>query len=162
MASCHKSEAGIHLCLESNEVDLIHFLGRELRRLMEHGDSKPVILQSFYPSLQRERDPESVPTDLEGEMDRELMLLRLQRIEDIQKTLLDRKDKHDGLDLILDETQHDIWLAYLADLRLLLSAVIGITPENPDPFMEKDRPDWTMEMNMYEFLSVLQECLLDS
>ncbi|MEX2606426.1 MAG: DUF2017 family protein [Kiritimatiellia bacterium] len=160
MASCRKTQTGLHLHLEANEVDLIRFLGKKLRRLMEHGDSSQSGLRSFYPSQQRERDPESVPTDLEGEMDRELMHLRLRRIESIQNTLLNREDADAELDVILDETQTDIWLAYLADLRLLLSAVIGITPENPDPFMDRDREDWTMEMNMYEFLSVLQEWLL--
>ena len=162
MASCHKTEEGLHLCLEANEVDLIRFLGKELRRLMEHGDPAQASLRSFYPSQQRKRDPESVATDLEGEMDKELMRLRVRRIESIQNILLNREDLDAELDVTLDETQTDIWLAYLADLRLLLSAVIGITPENPDPFMGTDREDWTLEMKMYEFLSVLQEWLLAS
>lgn len=160
MASCHKTEEGLHLCLEANEVDLIRFLGKELRRLMENGDPSQSSLRSFYPSQQRKRDPESVPTDVEGEMDLELMKLRLRRIESIQNSLLNRQDPAANLDVTLDATQTDIWLAYLADLRLLLSAVIGITPENPDPFMGTDHEDWTMEMKMYEFLSVLQEWLL--
>ncbi|MEX2382040.1 MAG: DUF2017 family protein [Opitutales bacterium] len=162
MASCHKTEAGIQLCLEANEVDLIRFLGRELRRLMEHGDASQTGLRPFYPSLQRQRDPESVPSDLEEEMDKELMRLRLARIETIQDSLLAQRESGGDLNVILDETQTDIWLAYLADLRLLLSVVIGITPRDPDPFVDRDREDWTMEMNMYEFLSVIQEWLLQS
>ncbi len=162
MASCHKTEEGLQLCLEANEVDLIRFLGKDLSRLMEHGDPTQPNLRSFYPSQQRERDPESVATDLEGEMDLELMRHRLRRIESIQNTLLNREDLTAELEVCLDETQTDIWLAYLADLRLLLSAVIGIIPENPDPFMGKDHDEWTMEMKMYEFLSVIQEWLLAS
>lgn len=160
MASCRRSPEGIQLTLEVNEVDLIHFLGRELRRLVENGDPRHQSLRPFLPSLQRERDSESVVSGLENDMDRALITARLDRIEDIQKELLHRDQDMDVLQVTLDENAADIWLAYLADLRLLLSAVVGITPENPDPFSEQNEADWTIEMKMYEFLSVLQEWIL--
>ena len=99
--------------------------------------------------------------DLEVPMEAELLLHRLERIERIQKELVGQSDDQ-PLDLYLDETQSDIWLAYLADLRLLLAEVIGITQGNPDPFTEEDPEEWTMEMQMYHFLSVLQEWILDA
>jgi hypothetical protein len=68
----------------------------------------------------------------------------------------------EGLDVVLEQTRCDVWLAYLADLRLLLAEVIGITRENPDPFMDGEPEDWTLEMQMYHFLSVLQEWMLDA
>jgi len=39
---------------------------------------------------------------------------------------------------------------------------VGINQQNPDPFMDEDPADWTMEMKMYQFLSVLQEWILDA
>jgi len=143
-------------------VDLIHFLGRELRRLVEKGDSTNQSLRPFYPSMQRQLDPESVMAGLEVDMDEALMRTRLERILEVQESLLHRDDETDVLQVTLDETTTDIWLAYLADLRLLLSAVVGITQENPDPFLEQEEEAWTVEMKMYEFLSVLQEWLLDA
>ncbi len=160
MASCRKSSEGIQLTLEANEVDLIHFLGRELRRLVENGDPRHQSLRPFLPSLQRQRDPESVISGLEKDMDDALMRSRLDRIEEVQGELLHRDADTDVLQVTLNENEADTWLAYLADLRLLLSAVVGITPENPDPFTEQDEEGWTIEMKMYEFLSVLQEWIL--
>ncbi|WFB37531.1 DUF2017 family protein [Kiritimatiellota bacterium B12222] len=160
MASCLKTPEGIQLSLEANEVDLIHFLGRELRRMLDQGDPTYPSLRPFHPSLQRAGDPESALTGLEEDMDKALMMIRLERIEGIQEELLHRDAGTDVLQVTMDEARTDLWLAYLADLRLLLSAVIGITPENPDPFMDQNEEDWTMEMKMYEFLSVLQEWLL--
>jgi hypothetical protein len=160
MASCRKLPEGIQLTLEANEVDLIHFLGKELRRLVENGDPQHQSLRPFLPSLQRQRDSESVVSGLESDMDVALMKARIDRIEGIQKELLHRDHETDVLQVTMDETAADIWLAYLADLRLLLSAVVGISPDNPDPFLEQEEADWTIEMKMYEFLSVLQEWIL--
>ena len=162
MSSCIRISDGIQLTLEANEVDLIHFLGRELRRLLEKGDQNKLSLLSFHPSRQRALDPESVHTGLEEDMDEALMVFRLDRIQEIQQELLHRDDETDHLQVILDEQRTDLWLAYLADLRLLLAAVIGIRQDNPDPFSEQSEEDWTLEMKMYEFLSVLQEWLLDA
>lgn len=162
MASCIRTPKGIQLTLEANEVDLIHFLGRELGRLLEKGEKTHLDLQAFNPSKQRERDTESVCAGLEEDMDLALMSYRLDRIQRVQEELLHREDETDVLQVTLDENRMDLWLAYLADLRLLLATVIGIVPENPDPFSEQDEASWTVEMKMYEFLSVLQEWLLDA
>lgn len=161
MAKCTTQESGIRLELEANEADLLRFMGRELCRLLESGKEGGQKLTAFSPIRQRENDEQAVVGDLEAPMEAELMFHRLKRIESIQEELLQGSDAGQGLDLSLDETQCDIWLAYLADLRLLLAEVIGITPENPDPFMEDDPEEWTLEMKMYEFLSVLQEWILD-
>lgn len=160
MASCQKSPQGLRLNLEANEVDLMHFLGRELRRMLEDGDPEHHSLKSFFPAQQRIQDAESVVSGLEGDLDRALMLARLERIESVQEELLHRDEDTEVLQILLEEDKADIWLAYLTDLRLLLSAVVGITPENPDPFSGQDEEDWTLEMKMYEFLSVLQEWIL--
>lgn len=140
-------------------MDLIHFLGKELRRLVENGDPRHESLRPFLPSLQRQQDPQSVASGLENDMDLALMQSRVARIEGIQQELLHRDHETEVLQVTLDEEGADIWLAYLGDLRLLLSAVVGITPDNPDPFLAHEE-DWTIEMKMYEFLSVLQEWIL--
>jgi len=161
MARCTSSKNGIHLELEANEADLLRFTGRELRRLLKNGNQGGQKLTAFSPTRQRENDEMAVVGDLEVPMEAELLLHRLERIERIQKELVGQSDDQ-PLDLYLDETQSDIWLAYLADLRLLLAEVIGITQGNPDPFTEEDPEEWTMEMQMYHFLSVLQEWILDA
>ncbi|MGA0369969.1 MAG: hypothetical protein ACO3N7_11035, partial [Kiritimatiellia bacterium] len=79
MASCRKTPQGIQLTLEANEVDLIHFLGRELTRLVENGDPTHHSLRPFHPTQQRERDPESVVAGLEADLDLALMQTRLER-----------------------------------------------------------------------------------
>lgn len=161
MARCTSSKKGVHLELEANEVDLMRFMGKELRRLLEKSkDDGGVPLQSFSPTLQLENDFEAEPCALMGEMEKELILHRLNRIEEMQADLLDGTEEG-RVELHLDETRADLWLAYLSDIRLLLAEVIGITPLNPDPFSEQDPDDWTLEMKMYEFLSVLQELILD-
>jgi hypothetical protein len=138
-------------------VDVLRFLGRELHRLLEFGDPEQGVLKPFHPRQQRGADPECVPTELDRDMDDALMQHRLERIGEVQETLL--KDAEEGLDELFTEARLDIWLAYLADLRLLVSAVIGITPENPDP-IDADPAEWTMEEEMYVFLSALQEGLI--
>ena len=162
MARCRSSRKGVHLELEPNETDLMRFMGKELRRLLEKGkeDETGVPLQSFSPTLQLEHDLEAEPCSLMGEMEQELILHRLNRIEETQADLLGGNEEG-RVELLLDETRADLWLAYLSDIRLLLAEVIGITPLNPDPFSESDPDDWTLEMKMYEFLSVLQELILD-
>ena len=161
MASCRKTRNGIELTLVSNEVDLLRFLGGELRRLLEHGDPDQGILKPFHPQQQRRDDPEAVSTELDGSMDAELLLHRLKRIEEVQEELLREAEEDQGLRVVLTQARADTWLAYLADLRLLLSAVIGITPEEPDPIGE-DEEEWTIEMRMYVFLSAMQEWMIDA
>lgn len=161
MATCRKTRQGIDVTLSAHEVDLIRFLGGELRRLLEHGDPEQGILKPFHPQQQRRDDPEAAATELDASMDAELMLHRLRRIEEVQEELLRDATEDEGLRVSLTEARADIWLAYLADLRLLLSAVIGITPEEPDPIGD-DEDEWTMEMRMYVFLSALQEWLIQA
>jgi hypothetical protein len=158
MAKCQTTPDGILLNLHANEVAVLRFLGRELRRLLENGDPDQGILKPFYPAQQRESDPESVGGDLDMAMDIELLTHRLHRIESVQDELLGACDE-EGLVDVFDETHVDIWLAYLTDLRLLVATVIGITPEDPDP-MDEDPEQWTMEEEIYGFLSMLQEGLL--
>lgn len=148
--------------LQPNEADLLRFMGRELRRLLEHGQQEGQKLTAFSPSRQREKDAEAVVGDLEGSMELELMYHRLSRIESVQEELFAGSEAEQGLDVVLDQTRCDVWLAYLADLRLLLAEVIGIDRENPDLFLDNDPEDWTLEMQMYHFLSVLQEWILDA
>jgi hypothetical protein len=145
--------------LEAHEVNVMRFLGRELRRLLEYGDPEQGVLKPFHPMQQRGADPECVPSELDQDMDMELMRCRLDRIDAIQEHLLRVEEEEAALEQVLSETDLDNWLAYLTDLRLLVSAVIGITPENPDP-LDPDPDEWTMEQEMYVFLSALQEGLL--
>ena len=161
MAKCKAVSDGIRLELEPNETDLLRFLGRELGRLLESSGENGQNLAAFSPSRQREADREAVLGDLEEPMEAELLLHRLKRIESVQEELLEGSEAGQALNVVLDEARSDVWLAYLADLRLLLAKVIGITPENPVPFTELNPNDWTLEMKMYEFLSVLQEWILD-
>jgi hypothetical protein len=123
--------------------------------LLENGDPEQGILKPFFPSLQRRDDPEAVVNELDEAMDADLLQHRLERIRSVEEELL--ADCRDGrLDALLTAERMDIWLSYLADLRLLVSTVIGITPENPDP-MDPDPDEWTMEQSIYAFLSALQE-----
>jgi|GEM_PF-1069150 len=164
MATCARTDDGIELTLTPNEVDLLRFLGGELRRLLEHGDPDQGILKPFHPRQQRRDDPEAVNTDLDHAMEAELLLHRLERISGVQDELLsevEAEEREEALRVVLSEARADIWLAYLADLRLLLGAVLGITPENPDP-MDEDPEEWTLEMRMYVFLSALQEGMIDA
>lgn len=159
MATCKRTRKGIRIKLEAHEVDVLKFLGRELRRLLEFGDPEQGVLKPFHPVQQRGADPESVSTELDGAMDAELMRRRMERIGEVQKTLLEAAEEERGLNEVFSEARLDTWLAYLADLRLLVSAVVGITPENPDP-IDDDPAEWTMEEEMYVFLSALQEGLV--
>lgn len=161
MAQCTRTPNGIQLRLEPQEVELLRFLGRELRRLLEHGDPDHGALRPFQPRQQRGADPENAATELDEAMDAELMRLRLERIEEVRERLLREVGEDEELEEVFSEAELDVWLAYLADLRLLVSAVIGITPEDPDP-IDPDPREWTMEEEMYIFLSALQEGVLDS
>lgn len=162
MARCSKHSEGICLELEPNEADLLRFMGRELCRLLENTREQGQQLKAFSPNLQRKQDEQAVAGDLEAPMEAELLFHRLKRIETVQTELLDGSDAGKKLSVVLDETRSDVWLAYLADLRLLLAEVIGIAPGKPDPFLEEDQEEWTLEMKMYQFLSVLQEWILDA
>lgn len=161
MARCKKHSEGLQLELEANEADLLRFMGRELGRLLENGRQNGQQVTAFSPLRQREQDEHAVTGDLESPLEADLFAHRLQRIESVQEELMEGSVPGRRLKVILDEIRCDIWLAYLTDVRLLLAEVIGITPEDPDPF-DDDPEDWTLEMRMYQFLSVLQEWILDA
>lgn len=161
MARCARTPEGIRLRLEPQEVELLRFLGRELRRLLEYGDPDHGVLKPFHPRQQRGADPENASTGLDEAMDEELMRLRLERIGEVRRELLRDVEEGEGLDAVFSEARLDTWLAYLADLRLLVSTVIGICPEEPDP-IDPDPREWTMEEEMYVFLSALQEGLIEA
>lgn len=163
MAWCRRHPEGLLLHLHEREVNLLHCLARELRRLLEHGDETRPEMSGFSPALQRNADPESVQSGLEEEMDREIMLFRIERLESVEKELLTDADElvsEEGLTLTLSPERADTWLAWITDLRLLLGMVLGLTPENPQHLDEIDPDDWLLEHRMYFFLSELQELML--
>jgi hypothetical protein len=162
MARCNTEEKGIRLELEPNEADLLRFMGRELCRLLENSKEGGQKLTAFSPIRQRENDEQAVVGDLEAPMEAELLFHRLKRIETVQTELLDGSEAGQRLNVLLDDVRADVWLAFLADLRLLLAEVIGIAAGKPDPFMEEEQDEWTLEMKMYQFLSVLQEWILEA
>lgn len=142
-------------------MGLLQFLARELRRLLEHGDTDRPEMTGFSPALQRNNDPDSVQGGLEEEMDREIMLYRLDRLESVEDELIgDEEVGEEGLTLTLSPERADIWLAWITDLRLLLGMVLGLTPDNPQRLDELDPDDWLLEHRMYFFLSELQELML--
>ncbi len=139
----------------------MQFLARELRRLLEHGDPERPEMTGFSPALQRRADPEAVHSGLEEEMDQEIMLYRLERLESVEKELIGDVDVGDeGLTLTLSPERADTWLAWITDLRLLLGMVLGLTPDNPQVLDDLDPDDWLLEHRMYFFLSELQELML--
>lgn len=161
MAWCRRHPEGLLLHLHEREVGLLQFLARELRRLLEHADPERPEMSGFSPALQRQADPESVHSGLEEEMDREIMLFRLERLESVEKELIDDEQiSEEGLTLTLSPERADIWLAWITDLRLLLGMVLGLTPENPQKLDELDPDEWLLEHRMYFFLSELQELML--
>ena len=164
MAWCRRDPEGLKLHFDANEVGLFHFLCRELKRLLEHGDFDQPAMTGFSPSLQRAEDPRAEAGELDEAMDQELMLYRLARVEEVRKELLeaapDGEVPEEGLVLTLDMARADVWLAWLTDLRLLLGAVLGLSPETPESIDWDDPASWTMEERMYLFLSELQEMML--
>lgn len=158
MATCKATRKGIQLVLSEGEVDVIRFLGRELTRLLENGDPDQGILKPFFPSLQRKDDPMAVSNDLDEAMDADLMRHRIERIQEVEEELL-ADCKEGALDTVLSDERLDCWLSFLTDLRLLVSTVIGISDEDPDP-LDADPDEWTMEEKIYVFLSSLQEGML--
>ncbi len=161
MFRCVKTEKGFVITLGPKEVELFQFLGRELRRLLEHGDPAQSLLRPFHPSRRRHETPDAVHAELDGAMDEELLRFRLERVEAVQRELLPRDRSHGPLRLLLDEARLDTWLAYLTDLRLLVGTVIGFSPDNPLPYPEDDPETWTREIHIYHFLSAVQEHLLE-
>jgi hypothetical protein len=161
MFRCVKTAEGLRIDLGANEVNLFLFLGRELRRLLEKGDPDQAMLKPFHPGKQRADDPHAVRAEMDAGMDADLMQYRLARIETIQKELLPAETKGKRLRLVLDETRTDLWLAYLADMRLLVGTVIGFSVEDPMPYPEDDPDQWTQEIHMYHFLSYVQEEILE-
>jgi len=161
MAWCRRHPEGLLLHLHEREVGLLQFLARELRRLLEHGDTDRPEMTGFCPALQRNNDPDSVQSGLEEEMDREIMIYRLNRLESVEKELIgDGEVGEEGLTLTLRPERADTWLAWITDLRILLGMVLGLTPENPQRLDDLDPDDWLLEHRMYFFLSELQELML--
>ncbi len=159
MAWCRKTVEGVRLHLDVSETRLLAYLGRQLRRMLSSGDPRAAALRAFHPSQQRVRDPEAFASELDAEMDAALMRHRLDRIESMAKEMSDPENP-EGLTLVLGPERVDIWLAYLADLRLLLGGVMGISAENGNRIGEGNPEDWSTETRMYVFLSGLQENLL--
>jgi hypothetical protein len=161
MAWCRKHPEGVLLHLHEREVGLLQFLARELRRLLENADTDRPEMTGFCPALQRKRDPDAVHSGLEEEMDLEIMRFRLERLETVEKELIqDDLVTDDGMTLALSPERADIWLAWITDLRLLLAMVLGLTPDNPEVLDDLDPDDWLLEHRMYFFLSELQELML--
>ncbi|MCC5850817.1 MAG: DUF2017 family protein [Verrucomicrobia bacterium] len=161
MAWCRRHPDGLLLHLVSNEVELLRFLTRELRRLLENGDFSQPAMHGFSPAQQRKNDPAAAAGELDEAMDEELLLYRLERVEQVSLDFMDpQKHLEEGLTLQLDIPKADTWLAWLTDLRLLLGAVLGMSPENPDPIDFEDPGEWSLEERMYVFLSELQEMML--
>lgn len=149
------------LHLDEGELRLLGFLAGELGRLLQDGDfSKPAML-GFSPGLQRERDPLSAETELDEAMDAELLAYRLERLESVRKELLGVQDiSPKGKTLSLSMERVDTWLGWLADLRLLLAAVMGLGAGAPDPLDDTDPEEMVPEQRMYLFLTGLQDILL--
>jgi hypothetical protein len=156
---CRKTVDGVRLHLDVSETRLLAYLGRQLRRMLASGDPRAAALRAFHPPQQRDRDPEAFASEMDADMDAALMRHRLERIDSMAAEMPDPEDP-DGLTLVLGPERADSWLAYLADLRLLLGGVLGITTENGNRIGEGDPADWTPETRMYVFLSALQENLL--
>lgn len=118
-------------------------------------------MHGFSPAQQRKNDPAAAAGELDEAMDEELLLYRLERVEQVSLDFMDpQKHLEEGLTLQLDIPKADTWLAWLTDLRLLLGAVLGMSPENPDPIDFEDPGEWSLEERMYVFLSELQEMML--
>lgn len=161
MAWCRRHPEGLLLHLHEREAHLLQFLCRELRRLLDNADHSRPEMSGFSPALQRQADPQSVHSGLEEEMDREIILYRLERLESVEKELLnDEIPGEEGLTLTLSPERADTWLAWITDLRLLLGMVLNLTPEHPQKLDEIPPEEWLLEHRMYFFLSELQELML--
>lgn len=162
MAWCRRHPEGLVLHLHAREVNLLRFLGRELRRLLENADMSRGEMTGFSPARQRAQDPQAAWTELDESMDAELMQYRLERLETVQRELLGDApvDEAEGLTLTLTPERTDTWLAWITDLRLLLAVVLNLTPENPDRLDRLPPEEWLLEHRMYFFLSELQELMI--
>jgi len=162
MAWCRRHPDGLLLHLHAREVNLLRFLGRELRRLLEGGDMSRSEMSAFSPGLQRAADPKASDGELDEILECELLNYRLERIETVRKDLLGEEevDEEHGMTLTLTMEQADSWLAWITDLRLLLAVVLNLTPENPQTLDDLDPEQWLLEHRMYFFLSELQELML--
>ncbi len=160
MERCTRTPKGILFTLAQEEVELLCFLNRELSRLLEDGDPQQGILKPFHPLQKQGDDPEAVSHDLEESINADLLIYRLNRIQEIQKELLPPDHQEGDLSLLLDDALLDMWLGYLNDVRLLLAAVIGITEEHPNPPEDQDPEEWTIDQQLYMFLTGLQDLFL--
>lgn len=103
----------------------------------------------------------SAETELDEAMDAELLAYRLERLESVRKELLGVQDiSPKGKTLSLSMERVDTWLGWLADLRLLLAAVMGLGAGAPDPLDDTDPEEMVPEQRMYLFLTGLQDILL--
>lgn len=162
MAWCRRHSEGLLLHLHAREVNLLRFLSKELRRLLEGADMARTEMTGFSPELQRQQDPLAAVGELDEAMDRELLAYRLERLDGVRKELLGEEEvsEEDGLSLTLSPERADSWLAWITDLRLLLAVVLNLTPENPELLDEIPPDEWLLEHRMYFFLSELQELML--
>jgi hypothetical protein len=150
---------GFTLTLEPEEAAILLSLPGRLRRVLQDPDFTDRVVRRLFPPTYGDAELEAEHRRLLGE---DLTRMKLQALEAFERSLEKKRKRDNRVEVTIEESQFDLWLSFVNDMRVLLGTELDIRDDSwHEMALDPDDPR-AGDLALLEYLTWLEAALIET